>query len=51
VLEGRYEVTVGDERFEAADGTFIFAPRNVPHGLRRQVVSGQASGARGPQRV
>jgi quercetin dioxygenase-like cupin family protein len=32
VLEGRYEVTVGDERFEAAEGTFIFAPRNVRHG-------------------
>jgi quercetin dioxygenase-like cupin family protein len=31
VLEGRLEVTVGEERFEADEGTFVFAPRNIPH--------------------
>jgi quercetin dioxygenase-like cupin family protein len=32
VLEGSYEVTVGDDRFDAREGGFIFAPRAVPHG-------------------
>jgi quercetin dioxygenase-like cupin family protein len=32
VLEGSYEVTVGDDRFDAREGSFIFAPRGVPHG-------------------
>ena len=31
VLEGRLEVTVGNERFEADEGTFVFAPRDIPH--------------------
>ena len=32
VLEGSYGVTVGDDRFDAREGSFIFAPRRVPHG-------------------
>lgn len=32
VLEGSYEVTVGNDRFDAREGFFIFAPRRVPHG-------------------
>jgi quercetin dioxygenase-like cupin family protein len=32
VLEGSYEVTVGNDRFDAREGCFIFAPRGVPHG-------------------
>jgi quercetin dioxygenase-like cupin family protein len=32
VLEGSYEVTVGNDRFDAREGSFIFAPRGVPHG-------------------
>ncbi len=31
VIEGRLEVTVGEERFEADEGTFVFAPRDIPH--------------------
>jgi len=31
VLEGRLEVTVGEERFEADEGSFVFAPRDIPH--------------------
>ena len=31
VLEGSYEVTVGDDRFDARPGCFIFAPRGIPH--------------------
>jgi quercetin dioxygenase-like cupin family protein len=32
VLEGSYEVAVGDDRFDAREGSFILAPRSVPHG-------------------
>jgi hypothetical protein len=32
VLEGGYEMTVGNDRFDAREGCFIFAPRRVPHG-------------------
>ena len=32
VLEGTYEVTVGNDRFDAGKGCFIFAPRRIPHG-------------------
>jgi quercetin dioxygenase-like cupin family protein len=32
VLEGSYEVTVGNDRFDAREGFFIFAPRGIPHG-------------------
>jgi quercetin dioxygenase-like cupin family protein len=31
VLEGEVEVTVGDETTTATAGTFVFAPRGVPH--------------------
>ena len=31
VLEGSYEVTVGNDRFDAREGFFIYAPRTVPH--------------------
>lgn len=37
VLEGRLSVTVGEERFEAEEGTFVFAPRDIPH--RYQAIS------------
>ena len=32
VLEGSHEVTVGNDRFDAREGHFIFAPRGIPHG-------------------
>lgn len=32
VLEGSYGVTMGNDRFNARAGWFIFAPRGVPHG-------------------
>lgn len=31
VLEGRYVIVVGEERFELQPGDSIFAPRQVPH--------------------
>ena len=31
VLEGRLEVSIGEEQFEAGEGTFVFAPRGIPH--------------------
>jgi hypothetical protein len=31
VLEGMYEVTVGEEGFEAEGGSMNFAPRGIPH--------------------
>ena len=31
VLEGRITYYVGDETYEATPGTFVFAPRGVPH--------------------
>jgi mannose-6-phosphate isomerase-like protein (cupin superfamily) len=34
VLEGEYEVQYGDERISATPGTFIFAPREIPHTFR-----------------
>jgi quercetin dioxygenase-like cupin family protein len=40
VLEGEYAVTVGDETIEAKAGTFIFAPRGIPHGY---VATGEKS--------
>lgn len=32
VLEGEFEITIGDESTTAKPGTFVFAPRGVPHG-------------------
>ncbi len=40
VLEGRVTFTIGDETLEATPGTFVFAPRDVPHTYR--VDSGDA---------
>jgi mannose-6-phosphate isomerase-like protein (cupin superfamily) len=34
VLEGEYEVHCGDERISATPGTFVFAPRKIPHTFR-----------------
>jgi quercetin dioxygenase-like cupin family protein len=34
VLEGRVTFTVGNETLEATPGTFVFAPRDVPHTYR-----------------
>jgi mannose-6-phosphate isomerase-like protein (cupin superfamily) len=34
VLSGILEVECGDETFRAEPGSFVFLPRNVPHGLR-----------------
>jgi mannose-6-phosphate isomerase-like protein (cupin superfamily) len=31
VIEGRVSYQVGDHRFEAAPGSFVFLPRGVPH--------------------
>ncbi len=31
VLEGEITFYIGDETFEATPGTFVFAPRDVPH--------------------
>lgn len=31
VLEGAISVRLGDERFEAGAGSFVFLPRKVPH--------------------
>lgn len=35
VLQGRLRVRVGDEEFEGAPGTFVLAPRGVPHTYAR----------------
>ena len=34
VLEGEYEVQCGDHTLTAMPGTFIFAPRKIPHTFR-----------------
>lgn len=34
VLEGRYEVQVGDRRFETSAGGFAVLPRGIPHAFR-----------------
>lgn len=34
VIEGKISFTCGEETFEAFPGTFIFLPRDVPHGFR-----------------
>ena len=34
VLEGKLLCIVGDTRIEAEEGTFIYGPRNIAHGLR-----------------
>ncbi|BCX04982.1 MAG: hypothetical protein KatS3mg053_2920 [Candidatus Roseilinea sp.] len=31
ILEGEMNVTVGEETFHAAPGTFVFLPRGIPH--------------------
>jgi quercetin dioxygenase-like cupin family protein len=33
VLTGALDVQCGDDRFHAEPGSFVFLPRNVPHGL------------------
>jgi quercetin dioxygenase-like cupin family protein len=34
VLEGKYEVQCGDRKIEATPGSFVFAPRAIPHAFR-----------------
>lgn len=34
VLEGEYEIICGDETIRATPGSFIFAPRDIPHTFR-----------------
>jgi mannose-6-phosphate isomerase-like protein (cupin superfamily) len=34
VLEGRYEIRVGDRTITAEAGAFLFGPRGIPHRLR-----------------
>jgi quercetin dioxygenase-like cupin family protein len=41
VLSGTYEFVVGEQTVVAAEGTTIFAPRNVPHSM---AVVGERSG-------
>ncbi len=36
VLQGRMRVWIGDAEFEADAGSFVLAPRGVPHTLARQ---------------
>jgi hypothetical protein len=38
VIEGRVTFQVGDRRFEAGPGSFVFLPRDVPHSF---VVEGE----------
>ena len=33
VLEGEYEIQCGDQTLRAGPGSFVFAPRNIPHKL------------------
>ena len=39
VIEGRVSYQVGDRRFEAGPGSFVFLPRDIPHSF---VVEGDA---------
>ncbi len=34
VLEGEYEIQCGDDKIIASPGTFVFAPRKIPHIFR-----------------
>ena len=34
IIEGLYEVTVGDETPKAGPGSIVFIPRNVVHGFK-----------------
>lgn len=34
VLEGEYEVQCGDHKIHAVPGSFVFAPRDIPHAFR-----------------
>ena len=34
ILEGRAEFTVGDRTFEAAAGSLVIGPANIPHGYK-----------------
>ena len=33
VLEGEYEIQCGDQTVRAKPGSFVFAPRDIPHNL------------------
>jgi quercetin dioxygenase-like cupin family protein len=39
VLEGELTFISGDRRIEAAAGSFVFMPRDIPHGLRARTDS------------
>lgn len=41
VIDGAISVEVGDEGFEAGEGSFVFLPRDVPHAW--DVLSGEAT--------
>jgi mannose-6-phosphate isomerase-like protein (cupin superfamily) len=34
ILEGQFEFTIGDRKIAAEPGTFLFAPRDLPHWFR-----------------
>lgn len=31
ILDGAFSITIGEETFEAKPGSFVFAPRGIPH--------------------
>jgi quercetin dioxygenase-like cupin family protein len=39
VLDGEFSVTIGDETSTAGPGTFVFAPRGIPHAYVANVPS------------
>ncbi len=41
VVEGRYRVFVGDDVVTAAPGTWVWGPRNVPHGYQIETERGR----------
>lgn len=41
VLDGTYEITLGDETFEGGPGTFVATPAKTPHNIRLKSESGR----------
>ena len=44
IVEGLYEVTVGDKNAKAGPGSIVFIPRNVVHRFKNRFVTGRMLG-------
>jgi quercetin dioxygenase-like cupin family protein len=51
VLDGRFEITIGEQRLAAAAGAIVVGPRNIPHTSQYRIAGCAAASHRHPGTV